>query len=228
MQLFTDRDQLPWLRHQAQGRRPDPDKIKAIRKMSAPKDVSQLRAFSLDLLLTHFDPNLPITVATDASNYRIVATLSQRFPDGSEKVVYHASRCLTTAQKNCSQIEKEALALIFAVQNFHRFVHGRQFTLKTDQKPLVAIFGSKKGIPVYSAHRLQRRAAMLLNYNFAIEYVNTRDFGQVDALSHLIASQSSTPEDYVVANVDVDVPQNLSRTAVIFGLCRNNPDCYKS
>ncbi|PIO57080.1 hypothetical protein TELCIR_21517, partial [Teladorsagia circumcincta] len=28
----------------AQGRRPDPDKVKAIRKMPTPKDVSQLRA----------------------------------------------------------------------------------------------------------------------------------------------------------------------------------------
>ncbi|PIO64501.1 hypothetical protein TELCIR_13866 [Teladorsagia circumcincta] len=37
---------------------------------------------------------------------------------------------------------------------------------------------------------------MLLNYDFAIEYVNTKDFGQVDALSRLIASHSSTPEDY--------------------------------
>nr|CDJ92466.1 RNA-directed DNA polymerase (reverse transcriptase) domain containing protein [Haemonchus contortus] len=248
-----------------QGRRPDPDKIEAIQKMPAPKDVSQLRAslglinfygnfvkdlhnlrapldaltkkdvvytwtpecqssfdkikaiLSSDLLLTHFDPNLPIIVAADASNYGIGATLSHRFPDGSEKVVYHVSRCLTTAQKNYSQIEKEALALIFAVQKFHRFVHGRHFTLKTDHKPLVAIFGSKKGIPVYSANRLQRWATKLLNYNFAIEYVNTKDFGQVDALSRLIASHSSTPEDYVIANVDVDV------TAELIENCRHLP-----
>ncbi|PIO75137.1 reverse transcriptase [Teladorsagia circumcincta] len=237
----------------AHGRRPDPDKVKAIQKMPTPRDVSQLRAFlglinfyrnfvknlhnlrapldaltkkdavytwtlecqssfdkikailNSDLLLTHYDPNLPIIVAADASNYGIGATLSHRFPDGSEKVVYHASRCLTPAQKNYSQIEKEALALIFAVQKFHRFGHGRHFTLKTDHKPLVAIFGNKKGIPVYSANRLQRWAAMLLNYDFAIEYVNTKDFGQVDALSLLIASHSSTPEDFVIANVDVDV-----------------------
>ncbi|PIO68631.1 hypothetical protein TELCIR_09573 [Teladorsagia circumcincta] len=236
----------------AQGRRPDPDKVKAILRMLAPKDVSQLRAFlgltnsygnfikdlhdllaPLDALtkkdvvytrtpeyqssfdkikatlnsnlLTHYDPNLPIIVAADASKYGIGATLSHRFPDGSEKVVYHASPCLTPAQKNYSQIEKVALALIFAVQKFHRFVHGRHFTLKTDHKPLAAIFGNEKGIPVYSANRLQRWATMLLNYDFAIDYANTEDFGQVDALSRLIASNSSTAEDYVIANVDVDV-----------------------
>ncbi|XGW09657.1 hypothetical protein V3C99_011721, partial [Haemonchus contortus] len=58
---------------------------------------------------------------------------------------------------------------------------------------------------------------MLLNYNFAIEYVNTKDFGQVDALSRLIASHSSTPEDYVIANVDVDV------TAELIENCRHLP-----
>ncbi|KAK6726142.1 hypothetical protein RB195_004452 [Necator americanus] len=74
---------------------------------------------SSDLLLTHFDSSLPIIVAADAPNYGMGATLSHRFADGCEKVIYHASLCLTQPQKDYSQIEKEALALIFAVQKFH-------------------------------------------------------------------------------------------------------------
>ncbi|KAK6763082.1 hypothetical protein RB195_023694 [Necator americanus] len=54
-------------------------------------------------------------------------------------------------------------------KKFHRFIHGRHFTLRTDHKPLLAIFGSKKGVLVYSANRLQRWATMLLNYSFTIE-----------------------------------------------------------
>ncbi|EYC28568.1 hypothetical protein Y032_0007g3292 [Ancylostoma ceylanicum] len=158
-----------------------------------------------DLLLTHFNPGLPIIVAADVSNYGIGVVLSHRSPNGSEKAKYHASRALTSTQQKYSQIEKEALALIFAVQKFHRFVHGRHFTLRTDHKPLLAIFGSKKGVPVYSANCLQRWATTLLNYNFTIEYVNTKDFGQADALSRLIATQPSEPEDYVIAAVDADV-----------------------
>ncbi|EYC11798.1 hypothetical protein Y032_0049g1776 [Ancylostoma ceylanicum] len=104
------------------------------------------------------------------------------------------------------QIEKEALALIFAVQKFHRFVHSvtSRFT-KTDHKPLLAIFENKEGVPVYSANRLQRCVTTLLNYNFTIEYVHTKDSGQAEALSRLIATQPSDPEDYVIAAVDADL-----------------------
>ncbi|KAK6762847.1 hypothetical protein RB195_023523 [Necator americanus] len=98
----------------------------------------------------------------------------------------HLSRCLTQPQKNYSQIEKEAVAPIFAVQKFHRFIHER-FKLRTDHKPLLAIFGSKKGVSVYSVNRLQRWGTMLLNYSFTVEYINTKDFGQEHSLSRLVS-----------------------------------------
>ncbi|KAL3123975.1 hypothetical protein niasHT_003682 [Heterodera trifolii] len=84
-----------------------------------------------ELLLTHYDPTLPIVVAADASKDGIGATISHIFPDKKEKVIEHASTVLTNAQQNYSQIEKEALALVFAVQKFHRMLFGRKFTLLT-------------------------------------------------------------------------------------------------
>ena len=145
-----------------------------------------------DLLLTHFDPEMNIVIAADASDYGVSAVISHQFAGGQEKAIAHAGRALTKAEKNYGQIEKEALALVFAVRKFHRFVYGRRFTLLTDHKPLLSIFGSKKGISAHAANRLQRLELILLAYDFKIEYRRTANFGQADALSRLIDSKKTT------------------------------------
>ncbi|XP_055584806.1 uncharacterized protein K02A2.6-like [Uranotaenia lowii] len=157
-----------------------------------------------DLLLTHYNPKLEMIVAADASQYGIGAVLLHRFPDGSIKAVCHASRTLTSAEKNYSQGEKEGLALIFACTKFHRMIFGRHFTLHTDHKPLLGIFGSKKGVPVHTASRLQRWALVLLQYDFKIEFKSTESFGHADVLSRLIGQHSKPDEDYVIASMQLE------------------------
>ena len=94
-----------------------------------------------DFLLTHYDSQKPIIVAANASSYEVVAIISHRFPDGSERTIIHTSQTLNAARRNYSQIEKDALALVFAVNEFHKMVYGRQYTLLTDHKPSISIFG---------------------------------------------------------------------------------------
>ena len=98
----------------------------------------------------------------------------------------HISRSLTDTERKYSQIEKEALALVYAVRKFHKYIYGRQFILHTDHKPLVTIFGSKIGISGHAASRLQRWAVILLDYQLKIQYRKTTDFGEADAFSRLI------------------------------------------
>ncbi len=127
-------------------------------------------------VLTHYNPDLPIRMAADASAYGIGAVISHVLPDGSEKPISFASRTLTLTEKNYAQLEKEALSLVFGVKKFHQYLYGRKFTLITDHKPLTAIFGSKKGIPTLAAARLQR---------WEIQFKPTESHSNADGLSRL-------------------------------------------
>ena len=88
-------------------------------------------------------------------------------------------------------------------------LYGRHFTLITDRKPLISIFGSKKGIPVYAVNRLQRWATILLDCNFSIKYQLGSKIGQTDALSRLISSNQKAPENRVIAAISVE-PEVIS------------------
>lgn len=83
-------------------------------------------------------------------------------------------------------------------------IFGRHFTLQTDHRPLLHIFGSKKGIPTFTANRLQRFALTLLAYDFKIEYVRTDDFGNADLLSRLINTHTKPDEDCIIASVNLE------------------------
>jgi hypothetical protein len=90
---------------------------------------------------------------------------------------------LNAAEKNYSQLEKEALSLIYGVKKFHKYVFGRKFTLITDHKPLTTILGPKTGVPTLAAQRLQRWALILMGHRYDITYRKSGDHSNCDALS---------------------------------------------
>jgi len=67
---------------------------------------------SSDKVLVHFDPTLPVNISCDASNVGIGAVLFHCLPDGSERPIANASKSLTRSQRNYSQIQKEAMAIV--------------------------------------------------------------------------------------------------------------------
>ena len=138
----------------------------------------------LDACLIHFDPNLPIVVSADSSKYGLGAVLCQQ-KDGAELPVVFASRSLNKAERNYSQTEKEALALVFALKKFHHYLWGHKFSLITDHKPLLGLFNPNKPIPEMASGRIQRWSLMLQAYSFELFHRSGKSLGTADALSRL-------------------------------------------
>ena len=134
--------------------------------------------------LAHYDETTTLILATDASSYGIGAVLSQQDKDGETPIAY-ASKTLTDTQTRYSQIEREALSIIYGVTKFKQYLYGRKFKLITDHEPLVTIFSPDTNIPTLTAQRLQRWALTLMGFQFTIQYKPTSKHGNADCLSRL-------------------------------------------
>ena len=105
------------------------------------------------------------------------AVITQRQSDGTLKPISYASRSLSPVEKRYSEIEKESLAIVFAIERFRMYLYGLKFTVKTDHKPLVTMFSSiNKHLPP----RIERWVMRLMPYNFEVVYhpgqSNSADF----------------------------------------------------
>ena len=155
-------------------------------------NTEQIRAFERSktslqsaTVLVHYDPNKKLTVSCDASPYDVGAVLSHEMSDGSERPIAFASRTLTSAEKKYSQLDKEGLAVVFAVKKFHQFLYGRHYTIYTDHKPLLGIFKGDKPIPLMVSARIQRWILTLATYEYDLMYQPGKENGNADALSRL-------------------------------------------
>ena len=136
------------------------------------------------LTLFHYDPTKKLQLSCDASEYGLGAVLTQTF-NGEDRPIYFASRVMSPAEKRYSQIDKEALAIIYGVKKFHNFLFGRPFVIFSDHKPLQYILGAKKGIPKMVSLRIQRWAMLLEAYEFDAQYKPGKEMVVVDTLSRL-------------------------------------------
>ena len=164
-------------------------------------------------VLTHYSVNSPVKLYCDASSYGLGACLMHVI-EGQEKPVAYASRVLTQTETNYAQIEREALAIIFAVRKFHQYLCGRPFTLVTHHRPLCKILGHNQGVPTLAAARMQRWALILSAYSYKIEYKPGSQNQCADCLSRLpaaITARASAEKTSMIQEMDVSTFACVSR-----------------
>ncbi|KAI5731396.1 hypothetical protein M8J77_009366 [Diaphorina citri] len=143
-----------------------------------------------DKVLTPFDPRLPVVLTTDASPYGIAAVLSHTINNNEHPIAY-ASRSLTSSEQNYSQLDREALAIIFGVTHFYNYLYGKHFLLITDNQPLTRIFHHNKALPQMTSARLLRYASFLSGFDYTVQFKKGKENQNVDCMSRAPIPSSS-------------------------------------
>ena len=163
---------------------------------------------SSDTVLAHFDPSLLTRVRHDACEIGISGALTQKHPDGSIRPVTYASRSLSPVEQRYSQTEREALSAVCACERFHFYIHGSQFDLVGDEKPLeVLLNGHGNASPRIECWRLR-----LQNYSPRIVFQPGIQ-NAVDILSGKPVPADTTrdpAEDYINSLIVDSLPPAIS------------------
>jgi hypothetical protein len=134
-------------------------------------------------LLQYPDFTKSFILTTDASNVALGAVLSQG-NIGTDKPIAYASRTLNNAESRYSAIEKELLAVIWAVKHFRPYLYGRKFTIYTDHRPLAWLYSLKE-----PNSKLTRWRLRLQEYDFEIIYKSGKQNLNADALSRILLNK---------------------------------------
>lgn len=138
-------------------------------------------------ILIQANPEKPYVLRTDASDYALGAVLLQG--EGvDERPIEFASRLLSSAERNYSCIEREALAVVWSTtEKFRIYLEGSTVTIATDHQPLEWLFSIKS-----PSGRLARWAMRIQGLNMKIVYTPGKMNVVADTLSRPICEHDTT------------------------------------
>ena len=161
-------------------------------------------------LLNYFNPSLKTELICDASPVGVGAILVQ-YDDvrKSKKVIAYASRALTQTEQRYSQIEREAVAILFGCIKFRLYLLGNHFDLYSDHKPLRAIFNNPRSMGPFRVERIRLK---LLGFDFTVFHLdgskNPTDYMSRHSLSanKVDIKQSNVLESHIRMVTSIELP----------------------
>lgn len=130
-------------------------------------------------ILKYPDFSKEFKLIVDASDYACGGVLTQNH-DGVDMPIVYISKSFNKAERNKPPIEKELLAVHFAITQFRPYIYGKHFVVKSDHKPLIYLYNLKN-----PSSRLSRIRLDLEEYDFEIQYIKGTDNVLADALSRI-------------------------------------------
>jgi len=125
------------------------------------------------------DVEKPFILRTDASDTGVGGVLMQEV-GGKKFPVAYASKKLLPRERAYSTIEKECLAVVWAVQKFEPYLYGREFVLEVDHEPLRSMKRGKM-----ANGRVLRWSLALQPYQYRVEAIKGKDNVGAHYLSRL-------------------------------------------
>ena len=137
-------------------------------------------SFTSAPILQHFQPELPLTIEADASDFALGCILSQPSAAGVLHPICFYSRKFTAAELNYPIYDKELLAVVEGFRQWRVYVEGAAHP--------VQVFTDHKNLEYFSSARTTSRrharwAATLAAYDYTISFRKGASNGKPDALS---------------------------------------------
>ena len=170
-------------------------------------------------VLIFYDKNQPLVIQCDASKNGLGAVLLQ-----GGKPLSYASRALTYTETQYAQIEKEMLAIVFALTKFHQYTFGQHTTVISDHKPLKSII--KK--PLENApKRLQGMLLSIQKYDITLEYTSGSNMHIADLLSRSYINDDEGGDEFEYINAVAHLPIRKERLEIIRNAVATDDVCVQ-
>ena len=180
-------------------------------------------AICQETLLAYYDKDKPVFIEVDASGQGLGAVLLQgniledeleassetegRFLSFRNRLrpIAFASKSLSDAETRYSNIERELLGVVWAVEHFHHYTFANKINIISDHKPLHPLFSGKS--PVSCSPRTARLLLKIVDKDIRFFYQNGPTMHISDALSRLPTHNTKIGNQQEVQGLKVSISE---------------------